>query len=71
MEYAVYLQLIVVLAAIFVGAKVGGIGLGIFGMIGMAILVFVFNVPPGEAPIEVMLMIVAVITAASALQSAG
>lgn len=71
MEYAVYLQLIVVLAAIFVGAKVGGIGLGIFGMIGMSILVFVFNVPPGEAPIEVMLMIVAVITAASALQSAG
>lgn len=71
MEYAVYLQLLVVLAAIFVGAKVGGIGLGIFGMIGMAILVFVFNVPPGEAPIEVMLMIVAVITAASALQSAG
>lgn len=71
MEYAVYLQLIVVLAAIFVGAKVGGMGLGIFGMIGMLILVFVFNVPPGEAPIEVMLMIVAVITAASALQSAG
>lgn len=71
MEYAVYLQLIVVLAAIFVGAKVGGIGLGIFGMIGMAILVFVFHIPPGEAPIEVMLMIVAVITAASTLQSAG
>ena len=71
MEYAVYLQLIVVLAAIFVGAKVGGIGLGIFGMIGMSILVFVFHLPPGEAPIEVMLMIVAVITAASALQSAG
>ena len=71
MEYAVYLQLLVVLAAIFVGAKVGGIGLGIFGMIGMSILVFVFHLPPGEAPIEVMLMIVAVITAASALQSAG
>ena len=71
MEYAVYLQLIVVLSAIFVGAKVGGIGLGIFGMIGMAILVFVFHIPPGEAPIEVMLMIVAVITAASTLQSAG
>lgn len=71
MDYAVYLQLIVVLAAIFVGAKVGGIGLGIFGMIGMAILVFLFDLPPGQAPIEVMLMIVAVITAASALQSAG
>lgn len=71
MDYAIYLQLLVVLAAIFIGAKVGGIGLGIFGMIGMAILVFVFGLAPGEAPIEVMLMIVAVITAASALQSAG
>lgn len=71
MEYAVYLELLVVLVAIFVGAKVGGIGLGIFGMLGMSILVFVFKLPPGEAPIEVMLMIVAVITAASALQSAG
>ena len=37
----------------------------------MAILVFVFGLAPGEAPIEVMLMIVAVITAASALQAAG
>ena len=71
MEYAVYLELLVVLIAIFVGAKVGGIGLGIFGMLGMSILVFVFKFPPGQAPIEVMLMIVAVITAASALQSAG
>jgi len=71
MDYAIYLQLLVVLAAIFIGAKVGGIGLGIFGMIGMAILVFVFGLAPGEAPIEVMLMIVAVITAASALQAAG
>lgn len=71
MDYAVYLQLLVVLIAIFVGAKVGGIGLGIFGMLGMAVLVFVFKLPPGQAPIEVMLMIVAVITAASALQSAG
>jgi len=71
MEYAVYLELLVVLAAIFIGAKVGGIGLGIFGMLGMSILVFVFKLPPGNAPIEVMLMIVAVITAASSLQAAG
>ncbi|MXV39265.1 anaerobic C4-dicarboxylate transporter [Flavobacteriaceae bacterium Ap0902] len=67
----VYIQLVVVLAAIFIGAKVGGIGLGIFGMMGMAVLVFVFDLPPGSAPIDVMLMIVAVITAASALQAAG
>ncbi|GJQ06113.1 C4-dicarboxylate ABC transporter [Capnocytophaga cynodegmi] len=71
MELLIYIELLVVLAAIFIGARVGGIGLGIFGMMGLAILVFVFGLKPGSAPIDVMLMIVAVITAASALQSAG
>ncbi|GIZ14700.1 C4-dicarboxylate ABC transporter [Capnocytophaga catalasegens] len=40
-------------------------------MMGLAILVLVFGLKPGNAPIDVMLMIVAVITAASALQAAG
>lgn len=71
MEYIVYFQLLVVLLAIFAGARIGGIGLGIFGMMGLAILVFGFGLKPGKAPIDVMLMIVAVITAASALQAAG
>lgn len=70
MDYSILLQLVVVLAAIFIGARVGGIGLGIFGMMGLGILVFGFGLKPGNAPIEVMLMIVAVITAAAALQSA-
>lgn len=69
MDYLVYAQLLVVLVAIFVGARVGGIGLGIFGMMGLAVLIFVFKLKPGNAPIDVMLMIVAVITAASALQA--
>lgn len=67
----IYIELLVVLAAIFIGARMGGIGLGIWGMIGLAILVFGFGLQPGNAPIDVMLMIVAVITAAAALQSAG
>lgn len=71
MEYTIYMQLIVVLLAIFIGARIGGMGLGIFGMIGLAILIFVFGLKPGKAPIDVMLMIVAIITAASCLQAAG
>ena len=67
----IYMELLVVLAAIFVGARVGGIGLGIFGMLGLGILVFGFGLPPGKAPIDVMLIIVAVITAAATLQAAG
>lgn len=67
----IILQLLIVLTMIFVGAKVGGIGLGIYGMVGVFILVFVFGLAPGTIPIDVMLIIVSVITASSALQAAG
>lgn len=67
----VIIQLIIVLAMIFIGARVGSIGLGIYGMVGVFILVFVFGLAPGKIPIDVMLIIVSVITAAAALQAAG
>jgi len=67
----IYIELLIVLLAIFVGARVGGIGLGIFGMMGLGILVFGFGLTPGNPPIDVMLIIVAVITAAATLQAAG
>ena len=67
----VYIELLIVLLAIFVGARVGGIGLGIFGMMGLGVLVFGFGLTPGNPPIDVMLIIVAVITAAATLQAAG
>lgn len=71
MDFLIYAELFIVLAAIFIGARVGGIGLGVFGMLGLAVLVFGFGLKPGNAPIDVMLIIIAVITAASALQAAG
>ena len=71
MSIELFIELLVVLLAIFIGARVGGIGLGIFGMIGLGILVFGFGLKPGETPTDVMLIIVAVITAAAALQAAG
>lgn len=67
----ILLQFAIVLALIFKGARVGGIGLGIYGMVGVFILVFVFGIKPGNLPIDVMLIIVSVITAAAALQAAG
>lgn len=66
-----WLELVVVLACIFIGARMGGVGLGVMGGVGLSILTFVFGVKPTSAPIDVMLMIVAVITAAGALQAAG
>ena len=69
--FIILLQLTIVLAMIFIGAKKGGIGLGIYGMVGVFILVFVFGEEPGAIPIDVMLIIVSVITASAALQAAG
>lgn len=65
------IQLLFVLAAIVVGARLGGIGLGVMGGVGMAVLVFFFGLEPTSPPIDVMLMIAAVISAASAMQAAG
>ena len=52
----ILLQFAIVLALIFKGARVGGIGLGIYGMVGVFILVFVFGMKPGNLPIDVMLI---------------
>jgi len=67
----IFLQLAVLLICIFIGARLSGIGLGVMGMIGLLILMFVFGVQPSDPPLEVMLIIMSVVTAAAALQAAG
>lgn len=66
-----WLQLLFVLLAIIIGARVGGIGLGVFGGLGLAVLTFIVGLEPTTPPIDVMLMIVAVIAAAGCMQAAG
>lgn len=65
------IQLFFILAAIIVGARLGGIGLGVMGGIGLGILTFAFGLRPTAPPIDVMLMIAAVISAAACMQAAG
>ncbi len=65
------LQLIFVLLAIVLGARLGGIGLGVIGGLGLAVLTFVFGLEPTAPPVDVMLMIAAVISAAASMQAAG
>ncbi len=65
------IQLAVVLIAIIIGARLGGIGLGVLGGLGLAVLTFGFGLEPTSPPIDVMLMIVAVIAAAGCMQAAG
>ena len=67
----ILLQLLIVAAMIFIGARIGGIALGIYGMVGVFILVFIFGLDPGSIPVDVMLIIVSVITASASLQAAG
>ena len=65
------IQLLFVLTAIIIGARLGGIGLGVMGGIGLSVLTFGFGLEPTAPPIDVMLMIASVIAAASCMQAAG
>ena len=53
------IQFLVVLAAIIIGARLGGIGLGVMGGVGLLILTCVFGLQPTTPPVDVMLMIAA------------
>src|SRR5688572_32772648 len=64
------IQLIVLLAAIAIGARAGGVGMGLWGGVGLAILVFGFGAAPGSIPGEVLLIILTVFMAASAMEAA-
>lgn len=66
-----WLQFALILVCIVLGSRRGGVGLGTFGGVGLLIMAFVFGASPTSPPISVMLMILAVVTAASALQAAG
>ena len=67
----IFIELTILLVCIFLGARMSGIGLGIMGMIGLLILMFGFGLQPADPPLEVMLIILSVVTAAAALQAAG
>jgi len=69
MEFGI--QLFIVLAVLFFGARKGGLALGLFGGIGVVILVFGFGLAPGNPPIKVMLVMLAVISASATLQASG
>ena len=69
MDFAV--QMLIVLICLFYGARKGGVALGLLGGIGVVIFVFGFGLKPGRPPIDVMLIILAVVAAAATLQASG
>lgn len=67
----IYAEIFVVLAAIFLGLRSGGLGIGLYGGLGLAILTLGFGLPMGSIPIDVMLIIMTVVIAAAVLQAVG
>ena len=67
----IWIDLIIVLACIVWGARLGGIGLGTVAALGLALFVFGFGRAPGAFPGQVLLIVLCVVTAAAALQAAG
>lgn len=64
-------ELLVVLIFIWLGARIGSIGIGFAGGAGVLVLGLVFGLPPGDIPVDVILIIMAVISAIAAMQVAG
>lgn len=66
-----WVELLIILAVIFVGVRVGGTFMAMAGGVGMLILTFVFHVPASDPPITVILIMLAVICAAATMQASG
>ncbi len=67
------IELFIVLLFIYLGARMGGIGIGLAGGAGVVVLSLVLGVPTSQSyiPIDVILIIMSVITAIAAMQVAG
>ncbi len=71
MSIKLILEFAVLLGALLMGARAGGVGLGLWGAVGLLVLVVGFGVPPGAIPGEVLIIVLTVIMAASAMEVAG
>lgn len=61
----IWVELAIVLLFIFIGARIGGIGIGLAGGAGVIALSLILGVPTKQAfiPVDVILIIMSVITA--------
>lgn len=71
MDIQLILQFVVILGALAMGARAGGVGLGLWGGVGLLALVLGFGVVPSKLPGDVLLIVLTVIMAASAMEVAG
>ena len=71
MDWRLILEFLVILGALAMGARAGGVGLGLWGAVGLLVLVVGFGIAPAAIPGEVLLIVLTVIMAASAMEVAG
>lgn len=67
----IWIEFTVLIIMILIGSQMKGIGLGVMGMVGLFIFLFVFKMKPTNPPLDVMLIIMAIVTTAATLQASG
>lgn len=67
----IWIEFAVLIGMILIGSQMKGIGLGVMGMVGLFLFLFVFKMKPTDPPLDVMLIIMAIVTTAATLQASG
>lgn len=71
MDWRLILEFLVLIGVLAMGARMGGVALGLWGAVGLLVLIVGFDVAPASIPGEVLLIVFTVIMAASAMEVAG
>lgn len=66
-----FYEFLIVILAMILGARFGGVFFGMCGGVGLLALILIFGLAPASPPIAVMLIMMSVVLAASTLQTAG
>ena len=66
-----FYEFLIVIFAMILGARFGGVFFGMCGGVGLLALILIFGLAPANPPIAVMLIMMSVVLAASTLQSSG
>lgn len=66
-----WIEFFMLLVMILIGSRMKGIGLGVMGTVGLLLFILVFHMTPTEPPLDVMIIIMAIVTTAATLQATG
>jgi anaerobic C4-dicarboxylate transporter DcuA len=67
----ILLQALIVILCILAGSKKGGVNLGLFSALGLCVLYIIFNIKLSSPPVGILLLILSIILASSAVEACG